>query len=97
MNETIVKERENELKGVLLKFSQRTGLKKVFLEGDVQLRTTRTNGCENRCEMTYFYEDKELIGCMGNRCDDCIPKSLRRKIIGTKENNNPPQKMEAIN
>jgi hypothetical protein len=35
MNETIVKERENELKGVLLKFSQRTGLEEADLEEDV--------------------------------------------------------------
>ena len=67
-----------------------------FDERDISLRTKRTDGCENRCEMTYFYEAKKLIGCIGNRCDECIPKSLRQKIM-VKEDNSPQENVGAIN
>jgi predicted CoA-substrate-specific enzyme activase len=44
---------------------------------DIKFKTTKTKGCENMCELNLIYEYGELIGCVGNRCDKCIPKKIR--------------------
>lgn len=28
-------------------------------------------GCSNRCEITYIYQNGKKIGCLGNRCEKC--------------------------
>ncbi len=34
------------------------------------------NGCSNQCEITQIFENKELIGYIGNRCENCVNVKL---------------------
>lgn len=42
--------------------------------GDYKTRTKIVKGCDNNCELTLLYKEKEYVGCLGNRCDKCTPK-----------------------
>jgi predicted CoA-substrate-specific enzyme activase len=56
-----------------------------LVKKDYETRIMVGKGCENHCEITGLYENKELIGFVGNRCDNCI-RDLERYIEGDSDN-----------
>lgn len=36
------------------------------------IKTIICGGCTNKCEVTFVYDTKKKIGCIGNRCKKCI-------------------------
>ncbi|MAG47087.1 2-hydroxyglutaryl-CoA dehydratase [archaeon] len=46
-----------------------------------KVKTITSNRCENACEISYLSNEHGLLGCLGNRCDDCSirPSSMRKK------------------
>lgn len=39
-----------------------------------QTKNYTSNRCENHCEITQIFENNNYLGCLGNRCDNCITK-----------------------
>ncbi len=63
--------------------AQKNGIGKTRFKGYNSLTeknyTTKniiSNGCENHCELTFLYEDNRIVGVIGNKCDNCVQKSL---------------------
>ncbi|MAG24363.1 2-hydroxyglutaryl-CoA dehydratase [Candidatus Pacearchaeota archaeon] len=50
-------------------------------EQNFNTRTVQAGGCENKCELTFLYQDGQMAGCIGNRCDNCYPKALNEAEI----------------
>lgn len=48
------------------------GLEK--LTSNYEVKNIFADGCENNCELTQLYENNKYVGCIGNKCDQCIPK-----------------------
>ncbi len=80
LNEKIIVPQSPELMGAL----GVAILAKEDIRGDSKFKgfpninnefTTKTycgTGCTNECEITQLFENKELIGYLGNRCEKCI-------------------------
>ena len=48
----------------------KTNFKKTI--ADYETKSQIADGCSNKCEITYIYQKKKLIGTIGNRCEKCI-------------------------
>lgn len=46
------------------------------LNAEYDVKTIIGKGCPNQCEITLLYKNKELIGSLGNRCENCIGKKV---------------------
>ncbi|MBK1877363.1 acyl-CoA dehydratase activase [Pelagicoccus mobilis] len=60
-------------------FARKAEPKRSNFRGDISKLNLRTksfsaHGCDNRCELTILYENKTIVGFIGNRCDNCAPK-----------------------
>jgi len=61
--------------------SQKQNVKRTNFKGfdlitrNYQTKTIIAKGCENECELTRLYEDKNYFGTIGNKCDICLPKN----------------------
>lgn len=49
-----------------------------LINSDLKTQTFIANGCSNNCEITKIFENGKIVGFLGNKCNNCINRFIKK-------------------